>query len=196
MNNYFTKLLGPNLSTPDDMKVEKSRQWFREQAAQVENLNTRDIIRGATKLYTNRMRLGHFYLFRYEPMNAMTLPYYDRFPYVLVLNGNSNSFMGLNMHYLPFEYRAVLMDQLHNYTVGDDDMARIRITYQILQTTKRLRFYKPCLRQYLNNYVTSRLVHVEEKEWDIGMFLPLQRFVKKRESAVHRESIRQIRNLR
>jgi hypothetical protein len=194
MKPYFTKLLGPDFTLPKTDKIDESRQWFREKASLIEGLNTRDVIRGATDLYTNRLRLGHFYLFRYDPKTADTLPYYDRFPFVLILDGNTTGFTGLNLHYLPFEYRAALMDQLYEYETGRDEMSRIRITYQILKTTARLRFYKPCLRQYLNNYVTSRFVHVNVQEWDVGMFLPLQKFIKKSDQFVQRDSVRKIRN--
>lgn len=194
MKPYFTKLIKSNEPLPDSKRVDESREWFREKASEVERLNSRDVVRNATELHTNRIRLGHFYLFRYEPKTADILPYYDRFPFVLVLNGDTTGFTGLNLHYLPFEYRAALMDQLYEYATGENDRARIRVTYEILKSTARLRFYKPCFKQYLNNYVASRFVHVPVNEWDVGMFLPLQRFIKKNDQYVQRESVRKIRN--
>lgn len=194
MKPYFTNLLKDALKSPEIKRVDEARDWYREAAAQVDRLNTRDIIRDAADLLTNRIKLGHFYLFRYEPKTADILPYYDRYPFVLILNGNTTGFTGLNLHYLPFEYRAALMDQLYEYETGKDERARIRVTYEILKSTARLRFYKPCLKQYLNNYVASRFVHVPVNEWDVGMFLPLQKFIKKNDQYVQRDSVRKIRN--
>ena len=194
MKPYFSKLLDYDQSAPNLSRIDQSRDWYREKASQVERLNTRDVLRNAVELHTTRIKLGHFYLFRYDPKNADILPYYDRFPFVLILNGDTTGFTGLNLHYLPFEYRAVLMDQLYEYATGENERARIRVTYDILKTTARLRFYKPCLKQYLNNYVTSRFVHVPVSEWDIGMFLPLQKFIKKNDQYVQRDSVRKIRN--
>lgn len=196
MKEYFKNLLGKDADNPPTDKIEEARQWYRDRASEVERLNTTDVIRNATELFTNRQMLGHFYLFRYDPKYKDTLPYYDRFPTVLLLDRNRDGFTGLNFHYLPFAFRATLMDQLYNYVIGKDELTRIKVTYQILNTTARLRFFRPCLKQYLNNQIRSRLVHIDVKEWDVSLFLPLQRFAKKREQTVHKDSIRQIRNYR
>lgn len=196
MKDYFKTLLGKNNQTPPSEKIDEAREWFRTKAFEVERLSTTDVIRNATELYTNRLILGHFYLFRYDPKYKNELPYYDRFPTILLLDRSRDSFTGLNLHYLPYSFRAGLMDQLHQYVTGQDELARVRVTYNILKTTARLRFYRPCLKQYLNNHIRSRLVHIGINEWDISLFLPLQRFIKKNEQKVHRDSIRTIRNYR
>lgn len=191
MITYFTDLL----KTKDLPKeVDKSRDWYREKASEVDRLNSNDVIRNATELHVKYQRLGHVYLFRYDPKFKDQLPYYDRYPVIIVLNRTSEHTLGLNMHYLPFQFRAALMDQLYNYVTGEEDNAKIKITYDILSTNSRLRFYKPCLRQYLNSQVRSRFVHVNVNEWDTSMFLPLQKFAKKSEAAIHKDSIRKIRN--
>lgn len=196
MNDYFKTLLGSNIEVPSDKNIEEARKWYRDKAFEVERLNTANVIRNATELYTNRQMLGHLYLFRYEPKLKDQLPYYDRFPTVLLLDRNRDGFLGLNFHYLPYSFRAALLDNLYEYVVGKDDIARIRVTYNILKTTARLRFFKPCLKQYLNSQIRSRLVHINVNEWDMSLFLPLQRFIKKNEQRVHKDSIKAIRNYR
>ncbi len=191
--NYFKNLLG-NEEVPSNLKIEESRQWYREKAFEVDRLNSSNVIRRSGKLQTDIQRHGHFYLFRYDPKTKDTLPYYDRFPVVLILKRERTGFTGLNLHYLPYAYRAVLMDQLYELQTGEDELARIRVTYNILSSTSRFRFFKPCFKHYLNNHMQSRLVHIDVSEWDIGLFLPLQRFAKKNEQTVHRDSIRKIRN--
>jgi len=196
MSGYFTKLLGKNNTSPPTLKVDEARSWFRERAQEVERLSSLDVVKNATELFTNRQMLGHFYLFRYDPKYKDDLPYYDRYPTVLLLDRNRDGFMGLNLHYLPFQFRAALMDQLYEYVVGKDELTRVRVTYNLLKQTARLKFFRPCLKHYLNSYMRTRLIHIDVKEWDISLFLPLQRFAKKSQQKVHRDSIKIIRNYR
>lgn len=196
MTNYFRSFITDDLDKPSEMKVEEARQWYREKANEIDKLDTNNVIRKAVEFQTSLKRLGHFYLFKYDPKGKITLPYYDRFPVILLLNKDNVGFTGLNLHYLPFQYRAALMDQLYDFQTGKDDMARIRMTYNILNNTKRLRFFRPCLKQYLNNHMRSKLVHIDVSEWDTSLFLPLQSFAKKKEQYVHRDSVRTIRNYR
>lgn len=194
MKDYFKNLLGDNIEAPAELKVEESRLWYRQKAAEVDLLNTNNIIKRSGDLQTNLQRVGHFYLFKYDPKTKDVLPFYDMYPAILLLKKERTGFFGLNLHYLPFEFRAMLMDQLYDFQTGEDDLARIRITYNILKNTPRLRFFKPCFKHYLNNHMQSRLVHINVKEWDIGLFLPLQRFLKRNEKTVHRNSVRKLRN--
>jgi hypothetical protein len=151
------------------------------------------IVRKATSNAVSRIRLGHLYLFKYNPKLKNELPYYDTFPVIFVINIIKGGFIGLNMHYLPYEYRAKLMDMLYGYVTGKEDQQRLKITYNILSNTTKLRYYKPCLKHYLNNNVKSRFLHIAPDEWDKAVFLPLRRFKKATEEQVHRESVRQIR---
>lgn len=196
MTNYFRNFLGDGVEAPSTLKVEEARQWYREKANEIDRLDSNFVIRKATDLQTSLKRLGHFYLFKYDPKAKETLPYYDRFPVILLLNKDNVGFTGLNLHYLPFQFRAALMDQLYDFQTGKDEMARIRMTYTILNNTKRLRFFRPCLKQYLNSHMRSKLVHIDVSEWDTSLFLPLQSFAKKKEQYVHRDSVRMIRNYR
>ena len=193
MKDYFKRLLGDDYQSPSDLKIEEARQWYREKASSVDLLNTNNIIKGAGLLQTNLQRVGHFYLFKYDPKTKDVLPYYDRYPVVLILKKEKTGFFGLNLHYLPYDFRSIFMDELYDFQTGEDDLARIRITYSILKRTTRLRFFKPCFKHYLNNHMQSRLVHIDVSEWDISLFLPLQKFIKRSQSTIHRDSIRQIR---
>ena len=58
-----------------------------------------------------RAAWGKVYSFRYNAVYARVLPYYDRYPLVLVLSRNSRrrTFTGLNLHYIPPLYKKQLM---------------------------------------------------------------------------------------
>ena len=153
-------------------------------------------IKDAQALFTNRQRMGHIYLYRYLPLHRATLPFYDQYPVVIMVEKKQDGFLGLNLHYLPFAFRATLMDRLLPFKTGEDDMAKLRVTYNILSNYTKLRFYKPCLKHYLNSQIRTKLVHVDVSDWESALFLPLQQFRKKTETTVYRDSLRQIRQTR
>lgn len=188
MSEVFLKYIKE--SNPET-KEQEARTWFREKADQVQGLQTQKIIR--QNELTSRLRVGRMYLFKYEAKNKETLPYYDVFPIIFVIQPMNEGFLGLNMHYLPFQYRATLMDGLYDYVIGEDTTARLRMTYSILQRAKQLRFYRPCVKHYLNNQVRSRFLQVHVDEWDVALFLPLQKFIGATTATVHRDSRRLIR---
>lgn len=188
----FADFIKENIS---EDKVVDATNWLREKAYDVEprKIDPQNIVRKNNMVAENRVRLGHLYLFKYDPKLKEELPYYDTFPVIFIIKIIKGGFIGLNMHYLPYTYRARLMDMLYNYVVGEEDMQRLKITYNILSNTSKLRYYKPCLKHYLNNHVRSRFLHVSPDEWEKALFLPLRRFKKASESQVHRDSVSQIR---
>ena len=82
---------------------------------------------------------GRMYTFFYDPKTKDKLPYYDRFPVILLLEANQNGFSGLNLHYIPPRYRVKLLNELYDFIVTDDEeddenmKTRIRVTYDIPQ---------------------------------------------------------------
>ena len=101
----------------------------------------------------------------------------------------------LNLHYLPVKYRAAFLDKLMDHAVMNEnnDIKKIRVTYDILNATRRYREFKPCLKRYLHGHIRSKLLTVEPNEWDIATFLPVQQFKKAPVNTVWRESVQQIR---
>lgn len=179
----------------DSSKVLDATNWLRDQSYKVEprKVDAQNIIRKNSVVAENRVRLGHLYLFKYDPKLREELPYYDVFPVIFIIKIMRGGFLGLNMHYLPFSYRAKLMDMLYDYVTGEEDMKKLKITYNVLSNTSKLRSYRPCLKHYLNNNVKSRFLHISPEEWEKALFLPLRKFKKALESEVHKDSIKQIR---
>ena len=191
MTEIFRKLI----DTSDvNEKEEQSVQWFRDKAQEVENVDSAKIIRNNAQSTEKRIRAGHLYLYRYNPKYKKELPYYDRYPVVFPFKKMQEGFLGLNLHYLPHKFRAVLMDALYDFVAGRGDTTRVRVNEKILENTFSLRFYKPCIKHYLLDYVETRFLHVDYTEWDIALFLPLQRFMKASEARIYRESISKIRD--
>lgn len=144
---------------------------------------------------TTTFKLGRLYCFYYDPKGKDDLPYYDRFPMVLVLDRYQDGFLGLNLHYLPYRYRVAFLRKLLKYAVlnQDDEIQRLRITYDILTASKRLREFQPCIKRYLFGHIKSKLLTIQPNEWEIATLLPLHQFKKAQPNKVWQESIEEIR---
>lgn len=144
---------------------------------------------------TSRFEAGRMYYFYYDPKGKNDLPYYDRFPLVLVLDKSPDGFMGLNLHYIPVKYRIALLDKLMDYASldGNNDIMRMRVSYDILNSSKRYREFRPCLKKYLFSHVQSKMLAVQPDEWDIAAFLPVQQFKKATVNEVWQDSQIEIR---
>jgi len=94
-----------------------------------------------------------------------------------------------------------LMDSLYDLTTNQrfDEQTRLRLNYDLLNGASRFRWFKPTVHRYLISKVRSRLVFIHPSEWDIALFLPLERFytdtkrIKKQQ--VYRDSRSIIRGL-
>ena len=171
----------------------EARNWLRQKAAEVRSVNPKATITQGPVL-TNRIITGEMYLFAYDPKTKEDLPYYDRFPLVFPFRRVTGGFYGINMHYLPPLLRAKLMDALYDTVNNDamDETTRLRINYRILQSAAKFRFFEPCVKHYLNNHVKSRFLQVDPTQWDVALFLPLERFAKASKLKVYADSKKKI----
>jgi hypothetical protein len=83
--------------------------------------------------------------------------------------------------------------QFASYT-AEHEIKRLRVTYDILAASKRMKEFKPCVKQYLHGHVKSKILAVHPDEWDIAAFLPVQQFRKANAAKVWKESMEEIRN--
>lgn len=175
----------------------EARDWFRDRASSVSNVNTKALVRDQKRTYTSirGADVGRMYMFFYDPKTKETLPYYDRFPMIFVVNKVPGGFHGLNLHYLPPTYRARLMDALYSVSKKDGarDSEKLQMSYNLLKSASRFSYFKPCYKHYLNSHVRSRMLYVPSEEWDIALMLPTQRFRKAGTSKIWKESRQKIR---
>jgi hypothetical protein len=175
-----------------------SRNWFRQQARTISAANPSRMIRSQSSRLTDKPMLGRMYLFQYDPKTKDKLPYYDRYPLVFpIASGRTSgfaasggSFLGINLHYLPLPLRAKLMDALYDTATTKelDETTRLRISYNILQQASRYRFFKPCIKRYLISNVKTKFFYIEPTEWEMALFLPLDRFVGANKSRIYADS--------
>jgi hypothetical protein len=162
-------------------RTKQARDWYRDQASGIARSKIQEdsfIRQMGSDRYENRFRLGHMYMFLYDPKHKDTLPYYDRFPLIFPINRAKGGFLGMNFHYLPLPLRARLMDALYDVTTNDkfDETTKLRTSYNILNSAARYKEFKPTVKHYLTDHIRTRLVYINPTEWDIALFLPTERF--------------------
>jgi hypothetical protein len=74
-----------------------------------------------------------------------------------------------------------------------DEIKRLRVTYDILSSSKRFREFRPCFKKYLYDHVESKILAIQPDEWETAVFLPMQQFKKAKPQKVWKESLDEIR---
>lgn len=170
-------------------RTQAARSWFRKEAQNTSVTPSRMMKESKSKMVSN-VEIGEMYLFNYDPKHKRTLPYYDTFPLIFPIGEAEGGFLGINMHYLPLRMRAQLMDALYSLRSDGryDENTTLRLSYQTLKAASRFRNFKPTVKHYLRRQVKSRFLKIDSVEWDIALFLPLQRFQKASADKVYRDS--------
>jgi len=197
--SYIQKLQYGLVATTFPLRSKEARRWIMQQIANVGGrINAATLIkqspRERKKLTFTRSMVGKMYFFFYDPKTKEDLDFYDKFPLVFPIQKYADGFLGINFHYLPLRYRAVLLDKIEVLANNKrmDETTRLRLTYELLNTVPKYRLFKPCLKRYLWEQIRSPLLHVTPDQWDVAIFLPAERFVGAQKQEVFRDSITQV----
>jgi len=167
-----------------------AREWYRDTAKSWGRINERTLMKGDKERLTAQPQVGSMYMFYYDAKHKDTLPYWDRFPLIFPFRKVKGGFLGINLHYLPLAHRAKLMDALYDISSNNryDESTKLNISYKVLSSASRFEGFKPCVKHYLTGQVRSRFLYIYPSEWDIALFLPLERFQKASKSKVWADS--------
>ena len=173
-----------------------ARDWYRSAAGKLMTNITPGVFEKRTDeaRKVSSMEFGYMYAFKYDPKTKNDLPYYDTFPLIFPVRMDSDGFLGINFHYLPPVLRAKLMNALYSTLTNKkyDDTTKVKISYSILQSASKYRYFKPMLKKYLRSHVRSQFLEVQVNEWDIAIFLPTESFRKADTGRVWEKSRKQI----
>jgi len=138
----------------------KALTWFANKAKQFRG-NRKRLFQDDTRL-KQRQLPGVMYFFRYDAKTKNKLPYWDAFPMIFPLSAKSKSFLGINLHYLPPKLRALLLKKLESIATDKrfDEKTRLRISYDILNSSSRFKEFRPTIKRYLKSHVRSPFVKV------------------------------------
>jgi len=177
--------------------VKKAKEWFDDK---VSKLTGNQLMRDMNKL-TGRQRLdgfniGRMVMYYYDPKHKETLPYYDRFPLAIIVDIQPDGFTALNLHYLPINIRAQLLDALYKIYKNKhtNEKKKLTLSYDILKGTSRAKMFAPCFKKYLSKHVRSKFYVIPVDEWEMMITLPLERFEKKSKQQVWAESRKKYTN--
>ena len=173
-------------------KARAAGDWFREKvkqasaSAQMRAVTPNQLLKRQEE---GSAALGKMLFYKYDPKFAKKLPYWDMYPLVFPFEKAKGGFYGINLHYIPPRDRALLMDQLNQFASNAkyDKTTRLNLTYN---TLKRYGRAVPCVKRYLGDHVTSSTVRIDADEWEIAIFLPVERFQKESKSTVWKDSRR------
>ena len=195
--SYLQKLKAAIKIGDIPVKTRMAVTWFRSIVERAKIGLAREVVPQTLKIdaaqqgtLTGRLIPGRMYFFMYNPKHKATLPYYDLFPLILPIQKFSDGFLGINFHYLYPKDRAILLDELKVF-VNDrtlTDIARIRVSYNMLRGFTRFKRAKPCIKRYLTTYMKSQFIPVTPDEWGPALFLPVEQFRKRNKMAVWQES--------
>lgn len=178
--------------TPD--AVENSRKWFDTQIRTFRNSlglkNPNYVLKAQQFRVGKRMLPGRMYFFFYDPKTKETLPYYDTFPLVLPYAKTEEGFIGLNLHYLEYRPRMFLLNELARISGANflNDNDKLRFSWETVVRMSKLRYGRPCIKQYLNTHVRSPFAEVPSQYWQTAVMLPVQQFVGASNRQVWRQS--------
>lgn len=175
----------------------KSRAWFNQQALLLgrQRITPNNLMRSSDEeRLKSRIIPGNLYMYFYDPKMKAELPYYDRFPMVLPYKSVPGGFFGLNLHYLPYQMRVILMSRLLAFKTNDkmDGNTRIKLSWQLLDGVSKYAAAAPCVKHYLLPHVKSPFRKVEAKDWGTAMLLPVERFVGASKEQVWKDSVNKI----
>ena len=159
-------------------RTDDARTWFRTKAQKIGRTRVSADKLLASKKDAGTPTTGFMYHFIYDPKTKDKLPYWDTFPLIFMVGPAEGGFYGINLHYLPPQLRAKLMDALYGIASNTryDENTKINLSYNILKGSSKYKYFKPTFKHYLSDHVKSKFIKIDSVEWDIALFLPTHRF--------------------
>ena len=170
----------------------KSLKWFQKEVKNMRMPSRAKLLNDENLIKTNRPLVGRMFFYQYDPKHKKTLPYYDWFPLIFMVDKAEGGFYGLNLHYLPPKWRAIFFDRLTDYTSNKkyNRTTRLKLSYDLLKGSSRLSLFGPCFKHYLANHVKSRIIEVPPDHWESVLFLPTEQFVKAKATKIWNDSLK------
>ena len=181
--SYLDKLKNAIRTDQVAARAKAAGNWFRSivnrTKGQFSQETPKKILSRQESLVTKSI-LGKMYFYTYDPKWKNELPWYDTFPLVFPIEKYKDGFLGLNFHYLDPKQRAILMDQLKMYANNKayDETTKLVLRYKMLKGFTKIKRARPTVHRYLTSKVKSKFVLVNADEWEVALFLPVERFRK------------------
>jgi hypothetical protein len=151
-------------------QAKKSVAWFKRKVG--------ESARGFKK--KSKLALGKMYTFGYDAKYKEVLPYWDKFPLIIVLDVYRDGFMGLNFHYVSPVDRMVFFKKMMKFSTQHGEVetmtaaAKFNVSWDAV---RNVRHADKMIHKYLYGHVKTSLLEAPPNEWENVIFLPYQKFV-------------------
>jgi len=159
--------------------AKKSIAWFDEQ---VKRLGDRSSVNSIMKNDKRKAEIfvpGRMYLFFYDALHKDTLPYYDTLPLCIPFAKDAETFTGLNLHYLPYKMRAVLLKNLLDFATAKNlsEKSKLQLSWEYIGGISRYRGVNAAVHKYRRDHVVTKYIEIPATQWFLALCLPIERFV-------------------
>ena len=195
-------------------EIKNSIKWFVDKIKQMRKQKTVDDEvdlkkQSSLKQFSKKMNIGYIYTHVYNPKFKEELPFYDVIPLWSPVKIMSDRIMGFNFHYLPPRYRKAFLDDYTEYLSKEAKRAGYKSLTELspsqislwgrdymsdayLRATKGPgNLLRACVRTYLYSHVQSKFLPVNITEWYNVYYLVLPKFMKKSDSYIYKEVIKE-----
>ena len=83
--SFFDRLQVQAFRAGIQPRTDDSMDWFRDKLRNMRNINRQQLIKDQRLERVTRPRMGDMYMFFYDPKHKDTLPYYDTFPLIIMV---------------------------------------------------------------------------------------------------------------
>lgn len=132
-----------------------------------------------------QINVGDMLFYVYSPKykdDDNVLPFYDSNPLIFLLSVDTktSSFFGINLHYVPPRYRAIIFDQLIQITNNKkfNSTTKLQLSYDVIKKAAGLKILRKCVKKYLFSHMLTKAVKIQPSAWEIAMYLPMAKWNK------------------
>ena len=193
MASLFDKLESEAFRKGIAARSKEANIWFEKKAKSLGPIPASKMLKDDRLKAKAKPLIGDMIMYTYNPKLRVILPYYDIFPLTILVGPAPGGFFGINLHYLPPKVRAIFLDHLNDVATNQkfDKTTRFKITYNILKSAAKYKYFRPCFKHYLSRHINSKIMKVDASEWNVAIFLETQTFRKKSTSFIWSQSRRQ-----
>lgn len=190
-----------DLSQKDLAKLQRGAQnWYASKLKLASGKTTKDSKIDSEDMFKGRRNVGkpepgQMMFFKYFAKHDKKLPFWDQYPLAFIIDVADDSFLSLNLHYLPYEFREVIIDYLLK-TITDtrlDHKSKARFSYGILKTASKYAIAQPALKRHLFSQIRSKVIRINPNEWPEAIYLPIQQWVRASNAKVFADTRRKVR---
>lgn len=180
MNKLFEKYNSIAQNVPGKKESMRNKEMFRKMVLGQEHITSlKPVIDDLER--PRKLRTKTLVTFEYNPKTKERLPYWDKYPLVLLTEINALGWEGYNLHYMhPLERARILYEYQKNSRGLDAG--------KMFNEFKNHRYSEFCYKKYIANNVTVPPREIPVAYWELAIQLPYEAFQKASKEHVWNEN--------